>query len=859
MKKLFYVIVASILLINTQAQTTLDYYLPSDVSYNTSIPTPESIIGFQVGDWLVSHEKLVQYVKSIAESSNRATLVEYGRTYENRPLYHLIFTSPENHENLNQIKADRENIWNSKLSKKNKTDNQPLVVLLGYSVHGNESSAANSALLTAYYLAAAEGEGVDKMLENTIIIVDPVLNPDGLNRFATWGNMHKGQTISPDPNNRAFSEVWPGGRTNHYWFDLNRDYLLLTNPESRGRVQEMQLWKPNIVTDHHEMGSNSTFFFQPGIPSRNNPLTPVENYDLTKKIASYHAVALDKIGALYFSEENFDDYYFGKGSSYPDLNSGIGILFEQASVRGFKRETSNGLLTFPYAIRNQFTVTLSTLAASQALKKDLQDYQTTFYNAAYTEAKNSSVKAYVFGDMYDRGKTYEFLKILDGHNIKVNKLASDYNSGKQTFKKDLSYVVVLEQENYRLIRTLFEKVLNFRDSTFYDVSTWTLPLSFNMPYSGISEKKNVSNMVGEELNKIEFPLGTILGDANPYAWVIRWDEYYSPRALYSILKPGLKVKVATKAFTYSDDKLQEEFQPGTIMIPTDNQNLSGEEISELVKSLTIQDGIDAYGLKTGWNSKGIDLGSSGFAIIEKPEILMLVGNGTSSRDAGEIWHQFDTRYRIPIAMADVNRFSRINLAKYNTIILPGGSYGVLGSSGSKKLGEWVRNGGNLIAYKDANRWLSSNKMIDISFKKQATIDSTREINYANRRKISSEQIISGAIFEVQLDLTHPLSYGYHNTNLPVFKNSSSVANLPINLINSPLKYAPNPLISGYTSPENVKRIKNSPFLTIQSSGRGKVVSVFDNTNFRGVWYGTSKIFANSIFFGPLVSSGSSRY
>ena len=238
---------------------------------------------------------------------------------------------------------------------------------------------------------------------------------------------------------------------------------------------------------------------------------------------------------------------------------------------------------------------------------------------------------------------------------------------------------------------------------------------------------------------------------------------------------------------------------------------------------------------------------------------MLVGGGTSSRDAGEIWHLFDTRYNIPITMVDVNNFARLNLSNYNTIILPGGSYSAIGKTGAVKLSEWIQDGGNLIAYKNANQWISSQKMIDIKFKRSAQIDSSITANYLNMRKLRSIHTISGAIFEVKLDLTHPLAYGYHNNTIPVFKSSSSAVVPSINTLSSPMNYFSDPLISGYASTENQNRIKNTPFLMIHSSGRGKIVSILDNTNFRGVWYGTNKIFANSVFFGPIISRGYSRY
>lgn len=844
------------LFIGTMAQpVSLNYYLPEDTKLNPDIPTPESFLGFQVGEWHVSHDQLVSYMRLIAEKSDRAVLEEYARSYENRPLLHLIFTSPENHKHLPELKKEHHKLCNPAEASALKVSDMPIVVLLGYSIHGNEASGANASLLTAYYLAAAQGTEIEQMLENSIILIDPSLNPDGLTRFTTWANMYKSEQISPDPNNRAFNEVWPGGRTNHYWFDLNRDYLLLTNPESRGRVEKLQEWRPNIVTDHHEMGSNSTFFFQPGIPSRNNPLTPEMNYTLTRKIASFHAKALDKIGSYYVSEENFDDYYFGKGSSYPDINAGIGILFEQASVRGFERETVNGLLTFPFAIKNQFTVSLSTLKAAQVLKDDLLNYQKEFFKTGHEEAVKLKEKGYVFGDKFDRGKTYEFIKLLQGHHIEIHRLSKDYQTENLSFSPGYSWVVPLDQENFRLIRSFFETISTFRDSTFYDVSTWNLPMSFNMPYSGITNK----SLIGDLIDKVEFQPGNLIMDKDAYAWVFRWDDYYAPRALFRLLKADIRTKVATSEFTYSDDERTEKFGYGTILIPISHQKLNSNEIKELLKKCTIEDGIDVYGLKTGWNTLGIDLGSSKFVSLTTPEILMFIGGSVSSRDAGEIWHLFDTRYKVPITMAEVSRLGRINLSKYTTIILPGGSYSEFSEQEANKLKDFIKSGGTLIGYKSANRWLSARKFISIKYKKSVKPDTSLRIEYANLSKEYSKLLISGAIFEVELDLTHPLAYGYHNPFIPVFKNSTSAVEFPENSTYKWFNYSSKPLLSGYATEENINQIAESPFLLINSFGAGKIISIFDNSNFRGVWYGTNKIFCNAVLFGPAINSGRRRY
>lgn len=831
------------------AQTDLNYYLPKDVNYDIHIPTPKKVLGYEVGDWMVSHDQLIKYMETIAAASDRAILVEYARSYENRPLVHLIFSSPENLAKLDQIKAEHQKLSDPTLAKDLNTDEMPLVVILGYSIHGNEASGVNASLLTAYYLAAGHSKAISELLKNTIIIVDPALNPDGVNRFANWVNMHKSFANLTDPNSRIFNEVYPGGRTNHYWFDMNRDYLLLTNPESRGRVAKIQEWKPNIVTDHHEMGSNSTFFFQPGVPSRNNPLTPERNYELTKAIADYHAKHLDRIGSLYFSEEQFDDYYFGKGSSYPDINSGIGILFEQGSSRGFLRATENGTLTFPFTIRNQFTVTLSTLEAAKDLRKPLLDYQKEFYASAFDQAKKDPIAGWVFGDKSDLGKTNALLNILKIHTINIEVLTDNYTINGQTFEAGSSYFIPSSQKNYRLLKTIFERSNTFEDKTFYDVSTWNFFYSFNMPNAEVQQSKKISLPKTEELITIAQKEGQILGGQNAVAYAFRWNEYYAPKLLAAIQAKGLRTKVATDLFTYADNALKENFSYGTILIPAEGQVLNAMDLRKYLDGLAKQNGIDIYAFSTGLTPTGIDLGSNNFVNLKLPKILMFVDGRSNSRDAGEIWHLFDQRYDMPITLVEQDKMSRIDLSEYTCIVLPGGSYDDFGKNGIEKLKTWVQNGGNLITYKNATQWAAQHLNLDIKFKKDVEIKTDGIPKYASRRALNNVQQISGAIFEVSFDPSHPLAYGLSGNQISVFKSGNSVAELPEDNYKAPFRFSEAPLKSGYSSIENIERIKQAPFILTNKLGSGNVISILDNTNFRGIWYGTNKIFANAIFFG----------
>lgn len=853
MKKInFLLIIALFLLKLSNGQEGLDYFLPQNIQYNPNIPVPKKVTGHEVGEWHVTHDKLIGYMNEIARLSNRAVLQEYGRSYENRPLVHLVVTSPENHQKLEQIRKEHLALSNPFQSTKGDINEMPVVITLGYSVHGNEASAGNSSLLTAYYLAAAEGSEIEQLLQNAVILIDPCLNPDGFNRFATWVNMHKSYTPVTDPNSIEFDEFWPGGRTNHYWYDLNRDWLLLQNPESRGRVKRFYQWMPNINTDHHEMGSNSTFFFQPGILSRNNPLTPEKNWYLTQKIAKHYARGLDKIGSLYFSEEVFDDFYFGKGSSYPDINGCIGILFEQGSIRGFARETDSGIRTFAFAIRNQFTVSLSTLEAGIEHRKELLEYQQEFYESAIEKAKNNNVKAYLFGDTKNEGKVYHFVDILKQHNIKVYEIKQDIRMDNKLYNRGKAFIVPVEQPQYRLIESLFRKITKFADSTFYDVSSWTLPLSFNLDYTGITSIKERDNIVGQEIMNLSFPEGKVTGGQSSYAYLFKWDEYHTPGALYELMKNGVRTRVATKPFGFESGILKRDFSYGAILVPVQSQEMNSDELFGLMKKVSDKNGLEIFAVETALTPSGIDLGSGSFVSLEKPEILLLAGEGVSSRDAGEIWHLFDTRYQIPVTLTKTDRLRRLDINRYNVLIMPGGSYGNMGEQVINKIKQWVQNGGILIAYKNANRWITSQKLADIKYKKRIEPDSTANYRYADRYKNYSVQRISGGIFETQVDLSHPLLYGYYKEKLPVFKNGNDFVEKSNNPYANPIMYTESPVISGYILDSALNQMKNSPFVGIYKSGEGTIISLFDNTNFRGVWYGTNKIFANSVFFGQII-------
>ncbi|WP_179344895.1 M14 family zinc carboxypeptidase [Winogradskyella ursingii] len=831
MQRILFVFLLSITGLFAQSNTDLSYYLPQDVQYDSSIPTPKSIIGHEVGEWHITHDKLVQYMTALAKASDRITIDDRGKTFEGRPLLLLTITSPQNHQNLDAIQKAHIEATESKSAN---VENRPIVVYQGFSIHGNEPSGSNAALAVAYYLAAAQGSKIDEMMKNTVILFDPSFNPDGLQRFAYWANTNKSINLNPDPNDREYSEVWPGGRTNHYWFDMNRDWLPVQLPESRARIKTFHEWMPNILTDHHEMGTNSSFFFQPGIPSRTHPLTPQMNQDLTRGIAKYHAKALDKIGSLYYSEESFDDFYYGKGSTFPDINGGIGILFEQASSRGHIQESDNGILTFPFTIRNQFTAALSTLEAANGMREEILQYQNTFYNNARNEGSKFGNKAIVFGDEKDAAKTYHLAEILNRHKIKFHEVESDFSANGISFKKGYSYIVPKNQKNTRLIDAMFEKRTTFQDSLFYDISAWSFPLAFNLDYT-----ETTTSNAGSVVTDLQPKTGGVASKSD-YAYLFEWNEYYSPKLLYAILKEGLRAKVSSKQFTANGKK----YGYGTIMVPAQNQDMSSSEVYSFLDETAKESHITIDAVSTGL-TEGIDLGSNNFGSLELPKIALLVGDGMTSYDAGEIWHLLDTRYDITVTKLDTDDFSRADLNRYNTIIMVN-SYSGLNENNTKKLKSWLEDGGTLVAYRNALRWLDSKKLMNIDFKK-SNLDA-KNITFEERGDFRGAQVIGGAIFEAELDRSHPINFGYKNDKLAMFRNTTLFIPADKNSYNNPIQYTENPLLSGYISEENLDSISNTVPLKIGRVGRGNVVAFTDNTNFRAFWYGTNKLLMNAIFF-----------
>ena len=846
MKKLFFILTPLFCL---NAQVQLDYYLNDTANYNASIPTPESVIGHQVGEFHVSHDKLSHYVQELSKTSKRVKLVERpsGKTYENRTSWLMIITSESNHSNLEEIRQQHLKLSNSK-NEEIDTSNMPIIVYQGFSVHGDEPSGSNASLLLMYHLLASDSDETQELLDNTIILLDPSFNPDGLQRFSQWANMNKNQSLNPDPSDREYNQYWPRGRTNHYWFDLNRDMLPNQLPETNAKVETFTKWLPNILTDHHEMGTNSSFFFQPGVPERKNPLISDLNQALTKEIGTYHEDALNKIGSLYYSEESYDDFFFGKASTYPDANGSIGILFEQGSSRGHIQESTNGILTFPFTIRNQLTAAFSTLKAAKNMRVKLLDYMKDFYDKQIDSA--SKYESIIFGKEKDKSTVYHLAEVLNSHKIKFNTISQDVEINGTKYSKDNSFIVPLNQPKRTLIRAMFDTQTTFSDSLFYDVSAWTFPLAFNVNYDNTNRlnKPGKLGIKSEEVENLKRANGSV-DKKSDYAYLFEPHEYYAQSAVYQLIKSGLRVKTATRTFAINGEK----FDFGTYMISVQNQSLNSDEIYKLLVEVSSETGINVKSQSTGITD-GIDLGSNNFEIVKEPKIGLVVGEGVRSYDAGEIWHLLDTRFNIPITKLDVGDLGYIDLSRYTHIILPdyseGSQYQSTGGNINKnQINDYIKDGGNLIAYRNSVKWVSSN-LSEIDF--HTNDINADDVTFSERQSFFGAQQTGGAIFNSIIDKSHPVNYGIESNSLPLFRNSNVYMTKSEQSFNNPIVYSPNPLMSGYISEENLSLLKKAAPFKVIRSGKGKILLMTDNTNFRAFWFGTNRILLNMLFHSNIM-------
>jgi hypothetical protein len=819
---------------NLSARSAADY-LPDDMQADPAVPTPEAWLGWEIGDRHVGHDALVGYLYALAESSPRVTVRETGRSHEKRPLLQLAVTSPENQGRLEALRQAH------------LAGEGPLVVWMGYSVHGDEPSGSNASMLAAYYLAASRSPAVEELLAGTIVLIDPAINPDGLDRFASWANQNAARNPVGDPVTRQHRQPWPGARTNHYWFDLNRDWLPLVQPESRVRIAEYHRWLPHVLTDHHEQGGrNPGFFFQPGVPSRQNPLTPAENFELTRLLADFHATAMDAAGQLYFTEDSYDDFYFGKGSTYPDINGGVGILFEQRAIRGQALDTVNGTETFAQAIANQLRVSLSTLRGAWQLRDRLKSYQAGFHERMQKRAASRRFTAWVLGDDGDPERARALLEVLALHQIEYAALGETVRAGSHEFRPGSAWVIPAQQRQFGLLEAIMEQRTEFEDNTFYDVSAWTLPLAWDLPYATVSRMPDTTEPPAASSG--------LAPDPGARAWLIPWGQLGAPALLQDLLEAGARVRAARKPFSAGSGSAPTAFQRGTLLVHAgiqDEDRLEGilERLSEAALN-----GLQITSIDSSMTPIGPDFGASHFTHIGPVKPLILGGKGVSSYDAGATWHLLDERLGIAVPLVEQRDFDILDLDQYTHILLPDGHYRDLDETNSRRIARWVKDGGILVASGRAADWaerLCFGKQCEEE--EQSTVEEPAPSRaYSDFSDDRARLVIGGAIAAAIADLSHPLCYGIQRPELPVFRQGTVLLKPGDDAYSTPVRYSNEPLLAGFIGEQRLDEMRGQPAVAADRHGKGLVVRFANTPLFRGFWRGTERLYVNALYMGQTV-------
>lgn len=860
---------------------------------NENILSPEKFLSIKMGNSHLSYEQVSSYLCYLARVSNRVVLRIDGETYQGRPFVSAIISSANNLSGVALQKNGISNAFSGAaiVSEDVSIEDIPsnlLVNWLGYSVHGNEASGANASVVMAYLLAAGEDSYITDILEKSLVLLLPALNPDGVSGFASWANSNTSFAVNKDQFNREFRQKTPSSRSNHYWFDLNRDWLFAQHPELRAILRLYHKFKPHVVNDFHEHGNVSGTYFSPGVKSSTYPLIDSENWELTNKIAQFHSNYLDKIGTLYFSRERYDNFYIGKGAAYPSLAGAIGILYEQPNSKGLDNFKSGVEVRLVSNVRNQVYCSFSSLVGSLELKEDIFSYRERVARESKASLSKNIYQAYLFTAGNDISLRNEFFKILDAHNIKYfrlkqgAKVGGSLNGAKDVASECLAenaFAVPLDQEYPALIKAIFEPQLEFVDTTFYDITTWTVPMAFNINYS----KSSVAQSDMEELpfdahsstaSAIEVP------EKSHYGYLFSMEDYFSYNFLYYLLDNGVFVRSSDRPFTFKKNSSEIiEFGTGSIVVPVVHQPFDSDRLYDIIsayfkKHSALRDSKRDF-FERGFVAKGVlkvhtlssgrgvefDLGSRNFKRVTRPSIAIIIGSGTTYSRVGELWHLLDQRFRIPVTLLDHTLITASRLANYNVIVCTNNFN--MDSKKQNIITNWAEISGNtFIALTDGVRFASKSGIAKVDLKPTSSLrgvvapieDGNSSVSgfsndsYISKRSAGRYRNFNGVILKSLVDQSHPLSIGVSNEYVPVFKRASYVAHEIRNSFDIYSVIAPKPLLSGYLSSGTSGAIANTPYIIAK---RG-FVFIPDNPYFRGYWLGTSRAFLNALFFRELL-------
>lgn len=848
------------------------------------VPRPDAFLGYVLGSRFTHWDRMLDYLQALAAASPRVTMWEYGHTYEGRPLQLLAITSPRNQERLEEIRQEHLRLAEADTLPDIERDRilrrTPLVLWLAYGIHGNEASSAEAALAMAYLLAAAQGD-MAEMLDDVVVLLDPLSNPDGRERYVSGFEQRRGSEPNPRISSAEHWEPWPGGRFNHYAVDLNRDWAWASQQETRHRLAAYRSWEPQVYVDFHEMGSTSSYFFPPAA----DPVHP----QIDRRVVGWldvfgrgNAEVFDRQGWIYFKGERYDLFYPGYGDSYPSLRGAVGMTYEMAGGGrgGLTLQLPDGsYLTLADRVARHLTTSLTTFrTAARNSRKLLEDYAANVRKAA-----SEPVRSYVWSAGQPEARALADLLAL--HGIRVRQLGSAAELRVRPLRRRAeeaprrfeagAYVVSTAQPLGNLVEALLEleapmaesflerqrqRFEQNQETEFYDITAWSLPLAFNLEtWVAAGEPGGLRPVPGAAAVK------GIRGEGN-LGYLVPPQGLATYRLAAELQRHGIRHRVALARFSSAGT----EFPPGTLFVPRQG---NAENLREALAGLLEKDGLSAQALSSSYGVQGLSLGSQEMAPVRASRAGLVGGDGVDAPSFGFLWSLLDQQIGLPHDRLDLGNLDGISLNDFQVLIFPSGRYGSrVDKSTRDALDAWVRAGGVLVGIGDAVGWLQEAKLTSIrsweapseedaeaagaagedpeSAAAEAEALGGLEIDLA-RRSISTP----GAIVGTQARREHPLTLGIASPP-PVLVEGSLVL-LPTGNPSQDVLLATeeSPVISGFTWPEAEERLSGSLLVGMESRGNGGVVVFAQEPTFRLFWRGTMPIFLNAVVFGPSTGVG----
>ena len=874
---------------STNAQ---DFEYWPGASYDAAIPTVEDVLGYPAGDRITWHRDTLAYFRALeAAAPDRLQIFNYGRSWEGRELIYVAVTSAENLARIDAVKADMQALRDPSRTSADEAAEiiarQPAVTWLSYSVHGNEISATDAAMLTAYHLLAAQGDArVDAIMNDTVVVIDPLQNPDGRDRFIQRFQTALGLEPESDRLSAEHNEPWPSGRTNHYLFDMNRDWFMLTQPETQGRIKAIQEWYPVAFVDAHEMGSDSTYYFAPEAVPYNPHLAASQRENL-ELFGKTNARWFDTFGIDYFTREVYDAFYPGYGASWPSYFGSIAMTYEQASARGLVVRQYDGV-EMPYreTVRNHFVTSLGTAeTVAMNRQKFLEDFY-AYQVSAIDEGQSEGIRSYVIPTQRDQAGANKLAGLLVQQGVEVGRATEAFRACGRDYAAG-SYVVSLAQPAKRLIRTLLDADVPLPEDfvaeqerlrakklpdEIYDVTAWSLPLMMNVEANACGRAVSVQTEAASD--RLVVP-GRVLRDANAVAFLVPWGEATAVRMLAHAHRRGLSVKSTDKAFTHNGTR----YPSGTLIFDAaDNPDDLASVLGELAQAT----GANVTGVSSTWVTDGPNFGSENVVRMNAPKVAIAWDEPTSQYSAGNTRFVIERQFDYPVTAIRTKHLKNADLRRFQVLILPeswGGYMDVLGEDGATNLQQWVDRGGVLITVGNATRFAADPSIDLVSIRREdavvgeevtesapeetddeddpkATVAGTYLEDIEAYENVTtpletSLDPVGGVLLNAVVDEDHWLGAGV-KPSINVLARGSDVytpARLDNGVNVARFADADSVLASGYLWDENRRQLAFKPFAVVEESGDGFVVAFTQDPNVRAYLDGLNVIFMNAVFRG----------